>query len=142
MARLGRASRAVSDDLAGNAGGIDNQRNTDTALSQLRPTPISSDEQGVGKSPGFQWPVRDVLQMLVPKGLKQGAVGATAAGRSTPSRPEKRAWAAAYLAYYEQENRHQWPGTPGQIHEHPQSVPLTRLVQELTATEELEGIGG
>jgi hypothetical protein len=120
---------------------LEQQQNTDTTLSQLTPTPISSDEQGVGKSPGFQWPFRDVVQMLVPKVLKQGAVSATNAGRVNPSRPLKRAWAAAYMEYYEQGNRHFWPGSPGPVIEHPESVPLGRLVQELSQVEENERVG-
>ena len=142
MARFGRASRSTTDNLAGHAGGVDVQENTDTSLSQLTPTPVSSDFQGVGKSPGFKWPLRHVEQMLVPKAYKQGAVGATAAGRELPYRPEKRAWAAAYLAYYEQASRHQWPGSPGSVIEHPESVALTRLMQELSKLEGQEGVGG
>lgn len=145
MARFGRASRTSADNLAGHAGGVEVFENTDTNLSEVEPAPRSSDEQGVGKSPGFQWPVRHVQQMLVPKVLKQGAVSSTNAGRETPTRPEKRAWAAAYLAYYEQENRHQWPGTPGAVIEHPETVPLTRLMQELAQingeSEESERVG-
>lgn len=141
MARFGRASRTRTDNLGGHAAGVDVQENTDIYLSQLTPTPISSDFQGEGKSPGFQWPIRHVTQMLVPKVLKQGAVSSTNAGHLVPTRPEKRAWASAYLAYYEQENRHQWPGTPGSIVEHPDSVPLTRLMQELSNIEEKEAVG-
>lgn len=104
---------------------------TAAALTQLQPTPIQSDLQGVGKSPGFQWPWVRTFQALVPKVLKQGAVGATAAGRSLPTRPERSSWASRYLLYYEQASRHVWPGSPGEVIEHPESVPLVSVAPHL-----------
>jgi len=127
MARLGSASRNVVVDPPMTM----HQGQEAHALSQLSPTPISSDFQGVGKSPRFQWPWMQTFQALVPKVLKQGAVGATAAGLSVPTRPETRSWASRYLLYYEQANRHVWPGTPGEVIEHPESTPLTAVAPHL-----------
>ena len=142
MALQGRASRAINDDLYGFAGGVDErERPSATGLSQLKPTPISSDEQGVGRDPMHAWPWQKVTQMLVPKVAKQGAVGATAAGRQLPSRPERKNWAGRYLLFYEQANRHVWPGTPGAIIERPPSVPLTANAPSLGGLLPGEGVG-
>jgi hypothetical protein len=142
MARLGVASRGINDDLHGLAGGVDERvRPSATSLSQLQPTPVQSDQQGVGKSPMFRWPWQKVTEMLVPKAMKQGAVGATAAGRSLPSRPERKSWSGKYLLYYEQANRHVWPGTPGSVIERPTSVPFTANVPNLGGLLPNEGVG-
>lgn len=143
MARPGPASRAINDDLLGLAGGVESrERRSASSLSQLSPTPISSDEQGIGKSPGYQWPWQRVTEMLVPKQLKQGAVGATAAGRSVPTRPTRGlSWSGKYLLFYEQANRHQWPGTPGAVIERPASVPLTANAPSLGGLLPNEGVG-
>lgn len=100
-------------------------------LSEIQPAPRPSDEQGVGKSPGFRWPWQRTFQALVPKQLKQGAVGATAAGRINPERPERKNWAGSYLLYYEQEPRHVWPSGPGRVIEHDEGVPLVAVAPRL-----------
>lgn len=126
MARLGKASRLAADPPMTMREGV-----TAAALTEIEPAPRPSDEQGVGKSPGFQWPWARTFQALVPKGLKQGAVGSTAAGLQLPSRPERGNWASRYLLYYEQAPRHVWPGSPGSVIEHPESVPLVTLAPRL-----------
>jgi hypothetical protein len=125
MARMGVAARTANDPPMAMREGP-----TAAALTQLTPTPIASDEQGIGKSPGFQWPWMRSFQALVPKILKQGAVGATAAGLELPTRPETRSWADRYLLYYEQTSRHVWPLSPHVI-EHDESVPLVTLAPHL-----------
>lgn len=130
MARLGKASRTRSDPpmTMGPQAGL---TPIEAGVAQIQMPPPQSDEQGVGRSPGFQWPKQRLFQALVPKVLKQGAVGATAAGRQLPSRPERQRFSGAYLLYYEQVNRHVWPGTPGEVIEHPDPMPLVATAPRL-----------
>lgn len=99
---------------------------------QLQSQPRWSDEQGVGKTPGYQWPWSRVFQSLVPKKARMGARWPNQ--RLTPTRPEIHGWGSQYLLFYEQTNRHAWPGgwgSPRNVIEHPQTVPFTSLAPRL-----------
>jgi hypothetical protein len=100
---------------------------------ELQDAPRPSDEQGIGKTFGFQWPWQRVFQSLVPKREKQGAHWPNQ--RLTAPRQEIHGWGTAYLLYFEQTNRHVWPGggvgAPQQVIEHPQPMPLTSLARRL-----------
>ena len=99
---------------------------------EIQPQPAPSDEQGVGKTGPFRWPWSRVFQSLVPKQARQGAHWPNQ--RLTPTRPEVHGWGAQYLLFYEQTNRHAWPGGSNparQVIEHPQTVPLTSLAPRL-----------
>jgi hypothetical protein len=96
---------------------------------ELLPAPRPSDEQGIGKTPGYQWPWSRVFQSLVPKREKQGAAWPNQ--HISPTRPEIHGWGTQYMLYFEQANRHTWPGggvgAPRRVIEHPQTLPLTAL---------------
>lgn len=100
---------------------------------ELQSPPRPSREQGMGKTPGFQWPWQRVFQSLVPKRAKQGAAWPNQ--RLVPTRPEIHGWGTQYLLFYEQTNRHAWPGGGAgpnkHVIEHPQPIPLTALAPRL-----------
>ena len=101
---------------------------------ELQSAPRPSDEQGVGKPPGYQWPWQRRFQSLVPKAERQSASLAWPNNRRVPTRPEIHGWGAQYLLFYEQTNRHAWPAGTGaarQTIEHPQTVPWTSLAPRL-----------
>lgn len=100
----------------------------------IQEQPRSSWEQGFGKTPGLgHWGFRRVFQSLVPKKEKQGAGWPNY--RHLPTRPEMQGWGAAYLLFFEQRNRHAWPGgsggNPGRVVNHPQTVPFTAYAQRI-----------
>lgn len=99
---------------------------------QLQSQPRPSDEQGVGKTPGVgTWPWRRFFQSLVPKSTRQSAGSGNAPNYlTTPPRVERSGWGTDYLLFFEQQNRHVWPGgygAPMGVIEHPQTVPLVSL---------------
>lgn len=100
----------------------------------IQEAPRPSYEQGFGKTPGlYDWGFRRVFQSLVPKREKQGAGWPNY--RHLPTRPEMQGWGAAYLLFFEQANRHAWPGgssgAPTRVINHPQTVPFTGYAPRL-----------
>jgi hypothetical protein len=91
-----------------------------------------SDEQGVGKSPGYTWPWQRFWIGLV----KQVYTNYSWPNpREVPSRMERQNNAGAYALMPMQANRHVWPGGgagPNQsIIESPEAVPLTDLARRI-----------
>jgi hypothetical protein len=103
----------------------------------IQEPPRSSDEQGVGKTPGMGTvPWDRIFSSLVPKGLRMTSGSGNAPNLlTTPPRPERSGWGTDYLLYYEQKARHLWPGggvgAPQHVIEHPATVPLSALAPRL-----------
>lgn len=92
----------------------------------IQEAPRPSYEQGHGKTPGLgEWGFRRVFQSLVPKRERQSPNWPNY--RHLPTRPEMQGWGASYLLFFEQRNRHAWPGGSGagRVINHPQTVPFT-----------------
>lgn len=100
---------------------------------RLQSQPRPSDEQGVGKTPGIgSWPWSRVFSSIVPKRGRMAAHWPNQ--RVTPPRPERSGWGTDYLLFFEQRNRHIWPGgwgAPMNVIEHPATVPLTAIAPRL-----------
>lgn len=109
------------------------ERSEITPFVGLKDQPRPSDEQGVGKTPGIgTMPWQRVFQSLVPKRQRMGPGWPNR--RTTPPRVERTGWGTDYLLFFEQRNRHVWPGgygAPQVVIEHPQTVPLVSLAPRL-----------
>lgn len=101
-------------------------RNLPIAPTPIQLPPMSSQEQGVGKSPGWQWPKHTFFQSRKPSAWHR----TTWPQRHVVpvGRPEQQGTQTMYLYTYLQRNRHTWPGTPGRIVEYPKSQPLTSFL--------------
>lgn len=108
----------------------DTRKPEHTRFIPLPDYPRQTNEQGVGKSAGFQMPWRRTWESLINPILRQRPNWRV--WKELPSRPEQAGWSAAYLLYFEQRSRHVWPGgasRPGRIIEHPETAPLTLLAR-------------
>jgi hypothetical protein len=100
-----------------------------TTVFPIQLPPMYSEEQGVGKSPGFRWPFHRTWGRKAPNPTRYRYGWPMRHVLPVGREVTREGWNSGYLLTYLQGNRHAWPA--GGIIEYPRSTLLNPLARRL-----------